>query len=102
MHRPLLTITITAAAGMAQAQDCGDLGLSNTYLAEHFCTQLDGIAGSEDSTRSVNDGSGSADPNAPLAEWAEFEVLQEAYRADPKKTLELIARIKKAGGLSNH
>jgi len=102
MKKLLATIGMIASAQIAHASNCGDLGLSNPYLAEHFCTQLTGIAGTDEATRSINDGTDTDGSEALLPEWSEYEILQDAYRADPKKTLELIARIKKAGGLSTN
>ena len=89
-----------AAAQIGHAADCTDQGLSNKYLAEHFCAQLDSVKNADESARSITD----ADVDNPQmpAEWANHEVLRDACRADPKKTLELIARIRKAGGLSRH
>ena len=39
------------------------------------------------------------DPEGDDTDWFQIELLRDAYRVDPKKTLELIARIRLAGGL---
>lgn len=89
---------LCAMAQPAAAQDCAALGLDSDFLTEHFCAQLEALAGDgTGTTRSVTtDGALTSLPDEP---WATIGVVQEAYRADPRKTLELIARIKGAGGL---
>ncbi len=48
-------------------------------------------------TRSITQ---EGNPDLPEGqEWADFPLIQDAYRADPRKTLDLIERIKGAGGL---
>ena len=103
MQKLLVTIGAIAAAQIGHAEECGELGLKNSYLVEYFCDQLKGVSGPKSTTRSVfgNDDNEDLEAGAPFEQWPGFDVLQDAYRADPKKTLELIARIKKAGGLGS-
>ena len=94
------TFVLSITASAAHADDCAVLGLSNDYLQDHFCMQLQGLGQSTGTTRSiVQEGDPDADESA-IAEWLSIGLIQDAYRADPRKTLELIERIKGAGGLS--
>ncbi|MEM9581667.1 MAG: hypothetical protein AAGA08_00975 [Pseudomonadota bacterium] len=98
MFQRLAVVLVLSSAGAVHAQSCEELGLKSAFLTNHFCTQLQELAPS-DATRSVT-GSIDAPSGVPdLPNWAEVEVIQDAYRADPRKTLELIKRIKSAGGL---
>ena len=85
---------LAGVAAPAHAEDCSELGLTNGYLTEHFCSQLRDLAGSG-ATRSM---APSADDTL-ADQFHDLEIIQEAYRADPRKTLELIERIRNAGGL---
>ncbi len=102
MRKILVAINVILSAQMCQAEDCGELGLTNSELAAYFCDKLKGISGSNSATRGIlgSDIDASDDIATAPEEWPDVEVLQDAYRTDPKKTLELIARIKKAGGLT--
>ena len=85
-----------------EAVECPDLGLDSAFLSDHFCAQLQAIVPQEGAatgtTRSITQ---EGNPDLPQGEdWASFPMFQDAYRADPRKTLELIERIKGAGGLS--
>lgn len=98
LRHVLLTVTtLLLTAPAASAQDCPDLGLENAFLTEHFCAQLLDILPGTGTTRSITQ-EGNPDLSDD-AEWADFPLIQDAYRADPRKTLELIERIKGAGGL---
>ena len=104
------TLTLTLAAGMAVTaslaaaldEDCPDLGLDSTYLAQFFCGQIDRII-SDGTTRGmdIDDPDAPALPEGPGTEWVGIAPLQDAYRMDPRKTLELIDRIRTAGGLTD-
>ena len=109
MQRLLLTIALALpAAGPAAAQatvpeteteteTCAELGLPNAWLTAMFCDQIAEITGG--GTRSLGDDDPAAlGGNAP-PDWMEIDALAEAYRVDPQRTLELIARIRNAGGL---
>lgn len=101
MFRAFAITLIISSASAANAQDCDGLGLKNAYLAEHFCSQLQDLI-PPGKTRGTG---GLSDPKLGepvLPQWAKIEVLQDAYRADPRKTLELIKRIKSAGGLQEN
>ncbi|OYX42620.1 MAG: hypothetical protein B7Z02_11540 [Rhodobacterales bacterium 32-67-9] len=99
MRRMFLPVLLIAASSGVEARECAELGLSNDYLSAMFCAELKAIAGGTVS-RGVGDG-GSAQDVLPLPEWPEVEILQDAFRADPRKTLDLIRRIKDAGGLAS-
>ncbi len=86
-----------AAGATAQSEDCPDLGLENEFLSTHFCAQLQAIVPGTGTTRSITQ---EGNPDLPDGqEWADFPLIQDAFRADPRKTLDLIERIKGAGGL---
>ncbi len=98
MFRTLFITLTLSAASAATAQECEGLGLKSTYLTQQFCAQILDLIPS-DTTRSMKDDP-TPKPGAPkLPDWADIQVLQDAYRADPRKTLDLIKRIKSAGGL---
>ena len=105
MRQIIITAIVALAANTAQADtpssDCAALGLTNSYLTDHFCSQLEALVTPEQTTRSiVLEGDPDADLT-PVAEWENIGLIQDAFRADPRKTLELIERIKGAGGLAN-
>ncbi len=97
MRTCLAVMALLAGAGTAAAQDCEALGLQSSYLTELYCSELQSIADTE-ATRSVGEGENVSEPEDPFLR--DIDVIREAYRADPKKTLALIARIKNAGGLA--
>ena len=98
MFRRMAVFLVLSSASAGYAQGCEELGLKSDFMTNHFCEQLQELAPA-DATRSVT-GNVEKQPGTPaLPEWAEIEVIQDAYRADPRKTLELIKRIKSAGGL---
>lgn len=100
MRRVLFFFWLAGAAAPVQASgDCPAFGLSSAFLQEHFCSQLRDLSApaGTGTTRSILP---EGDPDQPLSEdWAALPLIQDAYRADPQKTLELIARIRGAGGL---
>lgn len=98
MHRTLI-ISASLLAGAVHAEDCSELKLSNDYLTEHFCNQLKSLGQPASQSRNIL-GDEAARDAVVLPEWAEIGLIQDAYRADPRKTLELIKRIKSAGGLA--
>ena len=84
-------------ASMSHAGECADMGLDNAFLQSHFCEQLQALTPGTGVTRSITQ---EGNPDLPDESFfAEFPMFQDAYRADPRKTLELIERIKGAGGL---
>lgn len=103
MKRNIISICALTLVWGVQAQatstDCSALGLSNTYLSDLFCSELEALAGTTGATRSITQ-EGNPDSDNPVAEWEQIGLIQDAYRADPRKTLELIERIKGAGGLT--
>lgn len=95
MRHVFAILVLVGVAAPAHAEDCSELGLTNGYLTEHFCAQLRELAGSG-TTRGMQ-----PDNNDTLADrFHDLEIIQDAYRADPRKTLELIERIRNAGGLA--
>ncbi len=101
MFRTLAITLIISSASAANAQDCVGLGLKNAYLTDHFCSQLRDLVPTEKTRGTPIEGD--LKPGQPdLSQWADVQVLQDAYRADPRKTLELIKRIKSAGGLQDN
>ena len=92
-----LTLITGLLAAPASADDCAIPGLSNGYLTTYFCGMFDAIV-AEGRSRTI-DPDDPEWPEGPGTEWLEIELLREAYRVDPRKTLELIERIRTAGGL---
>ena len=106
MRQTLITCLFALAASTAQSEDavdeCAALGIENAYLADHFCAQLDALAApSGGTTRSIVPEGDPDQDLSPIAEWEAIGLIQDAYRADPRKTLELIERIKGVGGLAS-
>lgn len=100
MKKYIFAICLATLAQPVQAEDCADLGIDNAYLRELFCTELQEIIGHNSTTRSITDGSDTSDSSTDEL-WRDIEVLKHAFRADPETTLELIERIRQAGGLVN-
>jgi hypothetical protein len=97
---PAAIVAFTFAAGGASAAaTCGDLGLQNAYLTQFYCGQLTDLADRPPVTRGIQDGSQPEEDAAAPALWGEIPIIRDAYRADPRKTLALIERIRNAGGL---
>lgn len=100
MRRCLFALVLAGLPTGAQAEECGRLGLESAYLARYFCDLLTDIAKDPGPGRGVlGEPDGAGAPGLPR--WADIELIQDAYRADPRKTLELIKRIKGAGGLAD-
>lgn len=85
-----LVFFLTTQAALAQNTKL--FGIENQELARLFLEEAVDIARSGSGTRDPFAGS-----NTGLNELGEFQVLQEAYRADPDATLDLIERLLKAG-----
>lgn len=98
-HIALATIVLTSAAGEL-SDECSALGVEDAVLTQDFCDELRHIAEPHGTTRKLPWGT----PEEGEAEGADgltgIGVIDRAYRADPRKTLELIQRIKGAGGLT--
>ncbi len=98
MRRIMFSLVLIAAAGAARADDC-PLGLTSLYLTDLYCSELRTLVEDSQATRSMNATPGEA-AEVPEGEyWSSIGIVRDAYRADPKKTLALIARIRNAGGL---
>ncbi len=100
MSRYLLMITLVGAFAPTTVGACEALGVKNEYLAQKFCKNLEDISNSDDATRSITGSDDYSETDSFPPDWPDIKVLQDAYRADPRKTLELIRRIKNAGGLT--
>ena len=106
MHRLLLTAALVATPVGASAgsdmpevgADCAALGIPDPAVAFALCAELEALGSGGTVSRGLGVGSGSRD--AVLDEWPDLNLVQDAFRADPRKTLELIRRIKDAGGLT--
>lgn len=103
MRATLNALALVALATPAAAEvspECAELGLTSAYLSTYYCDALKTLADETAPTRSVGDGGETV--TLPDGEtWGEIGVVRDAYRADPKKTLALIARIRNAGGLGD-
>lgn len=100
MYRLLPIVFLGLTATAAHAEDCAELDLESTHLTQYFCDALKDVGKAPATTRSA--GIGNQSDAEPLPEWAEVKIIQDAYRADPRKTLDLIKRIKNAGGLGDN
>lgn len=100
MCRVLALIALMGSSLPASSETCEGLGLASSYLTQHFCKQLNDLSKSGEPTRSVTSGDEIVRTGPVLPDWPDVTILQDAYRADPRKTLELIRRIKEAGGLT--
>ncbi len=96
MYHVVLAAVIVAAADVPD-DGCRDLGLENEALMEEICGELRGIAKPPGATRTLkwNAPETETDPTGPTG----YLIIDKAYRTDPRKTLELIERIKSAGGM---
>jgi hypothetical protein len=98
-HIALAAIVLATASGDLD-DGCGELGLESAAQAEEFCEELRAIARPPGTTRNL-DWNNPADGEAGEAAGPTgITIIDRAYRTDPRKTLELIQRIKSAGGLS--
>lgn len=91
----LFSIPSTA---FANNEGCEALQVPNPYLNAQFCSRLKALQDNRvvPPTRGLNqldDKTRAAVENIPL--------IQDAFEADPAKALELIKRIREAGGLTN-
>ncbi len=100
MYHIALAVIVLATASGDVDDGCGELGLESAALAEEFCEELREIARPPGNTRTLDwtdpDGGETGELTGPTG----ITVIDRAYRTDPRKTLELIQRIKSAGGLS--
>jgi hypothetical protein len=96
--RPLLAALalVMGAAGPASADaPCPDLSFETDWLNAFFCAQLRDLASDppDAPTRNVEIPDGATE-----ALIADVPLIQDAYNSDPRRTLELIERIRSAGG----
>lgn len=99
MLRVSTCVVFLTLSGTAAVQACPSFGFETDYLSDFFCRQLDGIAGP--TTRTMGAGDPPAAPlgvERPTPEWLDLPAVSEAWRVDPAATLELIERIRAAGG----
>ena len=91
-------LSLAPAMVSAQETGCEALEVPNPYLNAQFCARLKALADNRNvpPTRSVD----YLDPETrKLVEGV--GLIREAYEVDPAKALELIKRIRDAGGLAN-
>ena len=94
----IIMLSTFPAVVHAQTQGCDAIGISNSYLNNQFCSRLKALADNRavPPTRSPMP----LDPETKkLVE--DVDIFREAYEVDPAKALELIKRIREAGGLAN-
>ncbi|MEM8631797.1 MAG: hypothetical protein AAGF74_11205 [Pseudomonadota bacterium] len=92
---PAALLATQAASAQDALDGCEALGLTNAYTQAYFCAELDKITEADTPTRGIGD---AEDETLPPG-LSDVDVIRDAYRADPRKTLELIKRIRNAGGL---
>ncbi len=103
MLRTLVTATslLLACSHAATAnEDCAELGLPSDFLTKFYCKELHAIIEENGGTRGYGETTSSPTDPVESGPLGNIKALKEAYRADPSKTLELIKRIKSAGGLT--
>ena len=100
MYRVLMTTALVATGSAAQADDCAALGLSDPGISELFCAELKALGAGAGTARGIARSETGGDERPALDEWSDVVLIQDAYRQDPRKTLDLIRRIKDAGGLA--
>ena len=98
MRQLLITLVLLSGTGAAKAEDC-DFGLSSRYLTDLYCSELRTLLDDSQTTRSMDAAPGEVAEVPEGEPWSGIGIIRDAYRADPKKTLALIARIRNAGGL---
>ena len=94
--RAFFAAGLVALAGPVAADGhCPDFGFSSAYLNDFFCSQLDELSQGEPTvpTRNVV-----VPDDAEQQFIDEFQIVQEAFQADPRSTLDLLNRIRSAGG----
>lgn len=101
MYRGLAITALIMAAGDLQAADCDALGIKDTGSAESLCAELERLGAASKTGRGLGTDATDENTGPALQEWPQIDLIQDAYRADPRKTLELIRRIKDAGGLAS-
>lgn len=80
------------------ASTCPDFGIGDTAERDSVCAELNDILIAPYNAERAGDRSDEgSDLNEILRSFGE---LSEAYRSDPVRTLDLIKRIKAAGGLT--
>lgn len=93
----MIVLAICFATPTLAEEHCPAFGFQSSYLNDLYCQRLREIVEEapdaptrsvdmlDDDTRRILDGA---------------SLMRDAYHADPKKTLELIKRIREAGGLT--
>ena len=102
MVRPILVLAMLMAMAHG-AQACPRFGLQTEYLSEFFCRELDALSTTQDAPRirtiTPDSPNVEASPDPALGpDWMALPAVSEAWRGDPAATLELIERIRAAGG----
>ena len=96
MRNLSFSVILAVSASPVLAEDCPGFGFKADYLDTHFCDQFEDIIGP--ATRGMGPDETVSAPDGLAPEWWELELVREAHRVDPAKTLDLIARIRAAGG----
>lgn len=97
MKPQLILAMVLLGTSPAHADEDCELKMESAYLTEYFCSAFQDISDTKPKTRSMTDETDSSDDGLdPI--FAQVGIIKEAYRTDPRKTLELIERIKSAGG----
>ena len=99
MRQLLIGFSLCFATPLA-AEDCPTFALDSVYLNGFFCGQLEEITGPK--TRTIEPTNPITTEDGQFDEWLSIGVIADAYRVDPARTLEMIQRIKDAGGEPTH
>jgi hypothetical protein len=95
MRYLLIGLSLCVARPLA-AEDCPTFALESDYLNGFFCGQLEEIIGPR--TRTIEPSNPITTADSQFDDWLSISVIGDAYRVDPGRTLEMIQRIKDAGG----
>lgn len=95
----LLAICLAVTPVVADASDCPDFGLTEAKEKE-FCEEFRALLYAPFSPNSDRNSS-SEDQRRIDALIEEDPLWGEVYRADPRRTLELLTRIRDAGGYTD-
>jgi len=92
-------VALAAFADAAAADEhCPDFGFGVAWLNDYFCARLETLAESEADPPDRSVGV----PDDEAAELIEgVPLVRDAFQADPRSTLELIDRIRAAGGTTS-
>ncbi|MGJ8583862.1 MAG: hypothetical protein ACSHXD_07215 [Marinosulfonomonas sp.] len=98
MKPHIIVAMVLVGMSPAHADETCELKMESAYLTEYFCSAFKDISDAKPKTRSMTDETDTSDDGLD-PNFAQVGIIKEAYRTDPRKTLELIERIKSAGGV---